>query len=250
MEYVILIFAFLFGMIFGSFYNVVGLRIPLKMSIAYPPSHCTNCMHRLSVLDLIPIFSYIFLRGKCRYCGAKVSPIYMATELFTGILFAFAYWQLGFTPELVVALLFISLLAIIVVSDIAYMIIPDKVLLFFLPLLALGRFFAPSDPWWDSLLGPVVGFTVLFLVALLSKGGMGGGDIKLFFLIGLALGTIGTLVTLFFASVIGMIVGFVILKVRGQDRKQPIPFGPSIALAAIIVYFYGDQIIEWYISIL
>ncbi|SOC38249.1 prepilin peptidase [Ureibacillus acetophenoni] len=250
MEVVYTIFAFLFGMVFGSFFNVVGLRVPLKMSISYPSSHCTNCMHRLSALDLIPIFSYIFLKGKCRYCGQKVSPIYMVTEILTGILFAFAYWQLGFTPELIVALLFISLLAIIVVSDIAYMIIPDKVLLFFLPLLALGRIIAPSDPWWDSLLGPVVGFTVLFLVALLSKGGMGGGDIKLFFLIGLALGTIGTLVTLFFASVIGMIVGIVILKVRGQDRKQPIPFGPSIALAAIIVYFYGDRIIDWYINIL
>lgn len=250
MEIVYTIFAFLFGMVFGSFFNVVGLRVPLKMSISYPPSHCTNCMHRLSALDLIPIFSYLFLKGKCRYCGHKVSPIYMVTEILTGILFAFAYWQLGFTSELIVALLFISLLAIIVVSDIAYMIIPDKVLLFFLPLLALGRIVAPSDPWWDSLLGPVVGFTVLFLVALLSKGGMGGGDIKLFFLIGLALGTIGTLVTLFFASVIGMIVGIVILKVRKQDRKQPIPFGPSIALAAIIVYFYGDRIIDWYINIL
>ena len=249
MEVVYLIFAFLFGMIFGSFFNVVGLRVPLKMSIAYPPSHCTNCMHRLSALDLIPIFSYIFLRGKCRYCGEKVSPIYMVTEIVTGILFAFAYWKLGFTSELAVALLFISLLAIIVVSDIAYMIIPDKVLLFFLPLLALARFFAHTDPWWDSLLGPVVGFTVLFLVALLSKGGMGGGDIKLFFLIGLALGTIGTLVTLFFASVIGLVIGLFVLRVRGQDRKQPIPFGPSIALAAIIVYFYGDQIMDWYIGI-
>ncbi len=143
MEYVITIFAFLFGMVFGSFFNVVGLRVPLKMSISYPPSHCTHCMHRLSALDLIPVFSYVFLKGKCRYCGEKVSPIYMVTELFTGILFAFAYWMIGFTPELIVALLFISLLAIIVVSDIAYMIIPDKVLLFFLPLLALGRFFAP-----------------------------------------------------------------------------------------------------------
>lgn len=245
-----LFFAFTFGMVFGSFFNVVGLRVPLKISIAYPPSHCTNCMHRLSALDLIPVFSYLFLRGKCRYCGEKVSPIYMVTEFLTGTLFAFAYWNLGFTPELVVALLFISLLSIIVVSDIAYMLIPDKILLFFLPLLALARIFVPSDPWWDSLLGPFVGFTVLFLVALLSKGGMGGGDIKLFFLIGLALGTVGTLVTLFFASVIGLIVGLVLLKVRGQDRKQPIPFGPSIALAAVIVYFYGDKIIEWYINIL
>nr|WP_106784530.1 A24 family peptidase [Lysinibacillus timonensis] len=249
MEYSITILAFLFGMIFGSFFNVVGLRVPLKMSVAYPPSHCTKCMHRLNALDLVPIFSYLFLKGKCRYCGTKVSPVYLMTELATGFLFAFAYWHFRFTPELAVALVFISLLAIIVVTDIAYMLIPDKVLLFFLPLLIVGRIFSPSEPWWDSLLGPVVGFTILFLVALLSKGGMGGGDIKLFFLIGLTLGTAGTLVTLFFASVIGLIVGFILLKVRGQDRKQPIPFGPSIAIAALIVYFYGDIIIEWYIGI-
>src|SRR5690606_18567669 len=110
----------------------------------------------------------------------------------------------GITVELAVALLFISLLAIIVVSDIAYMLIPDKVLLFFLPLLVLGRVFSPLEPWWDPFVGAIVGFGILFLIAIISKGGMGGGDIKLFFLIGLVLGTIQTLMTLFFASVIGM----------------------------------------------
>lgn len=249
MEVVYTFFALLFGLVFGSFFNVVGLRVPMKESIVTPPSHCTSCNRQLTALDLIPVLSYLFLRGKCRRCGAKISPIYMVTELVTGVLFAFAVWELGITVELVVVLLFISLLAIIVVSDIAYMLIPNKILLFFLPLLVIGRVVSPLEPWWDSLLGAVVGFGILFLIAIISKGGMGGGDIKLFFLIGLVLGTIPTLMTLFFASVIGMIVGLIVLKVSGKGRKTPVPFGPSIAVAALIVYFYGDVIKDWYIGL-
>ncbi len=250
MEIVYTIFALLFGLVFGSFFNVVGLRVPLKKSIVTPPSHCTNCERRLTTLDLIPVFSYILLRGKCRSCGVKISPIYLLTELATGILFAFAVWKLGLSLELVVALLFISLLMIIVVTDFAYMLIPDKILLFFLPFLAIGRILSPLEPWWDSLLGAFIGFGLLFLIAILSKGGMGGGDIKLFFLIGIVLGTLNSLLTLFLASVIGMVVGFIMLKSSGKGTKTPVPFGPSIALAAIIVYFYGNSILEWYSSIL
>ena len=246
MEVVYTVFALLFGLVFGSFFNVVGLRVPMRESIVSPPSHCTRCNRRLTALDLVPVFSYLFLRGKCRGCGAKILPIYLVTELATGFLFAFAVWQLGFSVELLVALIFISLLVIIVVTDIAYMLIPNKILLFFLPLLIIGRILSPLSPWWDSLLGAVFGFGLLFLSAVISKGGMGGGDIKLFFLIGLVLGTVDTFLTLFLASVIGMIVGVIVLKVRGQGRKTPVPFGPSIALAAIIVYFYGERIIEWY----
>lgn len=249
MEIVYTVFAFIFGLVFGSFFNVVGLRVPKKESIAAPPSHCTNCQRQLTAIDLIPVLSYIVLRGKCRTCGVKISPIYLLTELATGILFAFAVWKLGLTVETVVALLFISLLMIIVASDFAYMLIPDKVLLFFLPLLIIGRIFSPLDPWWDSILGAVVGFGILYLIAVVSKGGMGGGDIKLFFLIGLVLGTMNTLLTLFIAAFIGMIVGIVVLKVRNQGRKTPVPFGPSIALAALIVYFYGDAIFDWYIHL-
>ncbi len=249
MDIVYAIFALLFGLIFGSFFNVVGLRVPKKESIVTPPSHCTSCQRRLTALDLIPVFSYIFLGGKCRGCGVKLSPIYLLTEFVTGILFSFAVWQLGITIETAVALFFISLLMIIVVSDIAYMLIPDKILLFFLPFLILGRILSPLDNWWDSLLGAVVGFGILLLIAVISKGGMGGGDIKLFFLIGLVLGTANTLITLFLASVIGMIAGIIVLKVRGQGRKNPVPFGPSIALAAIIVYFYGEDMLDWYMGL-
>ena len=136
----------------------------------------------------MPVFSYVFLKGKCRGCGTKIHWVYPVMELATGLLFAFAYYQLGFTLELVVALLFISLLVIITVSDIAYMLIPDKILLFFLIPLIVLRVFEPLSPWWDSIVGAVVGFGVLFLIAIVSKGGMGGGDIKLFFVIGLVLG--------------------------------------------------------------
>lgn len=242
------IFIFLFGLVFGSFYNVVGLRVPQKESIVHPPSHCTKCQRRLTALDLVPVLSYVFLGGKCRSCGNKISWIYPVIELMTGVLFAFAYWRLGWSIELIVAFVFISLLVIIVVSDLAYMQIPDKVLLFFLPLLAIGRVLSPLTPWWDSLVGAVVGFGILYIIAVLSNGGMGGGDIKLFFLIGLVLGTIDTLLTLFLAAVIGMIVGFTVLSKNKQGRKTPIPFGPSIALAAVIVYFYGDLLINWYLG--
>jgi len=247
MAYTILIFVF--GLVFGSFYNVVGLRVPKKESIVSPPSHCTTCQRQLTAIDLVPVLSYLFLGGKCRGCGQKISWIYPLMELLTGGLFAFSYWQFGFSQEFVVALLFISLLIIIVVSDFAYMLIPDKVLLFFLPLLALGRLLSPLTPWWDSIVGAVIGFSILYGIAVVSRGGMGGGDIKLFFLLGLVLGTLHTLLTLFIAAVIGMVVGILVLKVRQQGRKTPVPFGPSIALAAVLVYFYGNVLIDWYVGL-
>ena len=238
----------IFGLVFGSFFNVVGLRVPKKESIAFPPSHCTKCDRQLTPLDLVPVFSYLFLRGKCRSCGEKIHWVYPLMEAITAILFVASYLIFGFTPELIVAILFVSLLVIITVSDIAYMLIPDKVLLPFAVALLVLRFVIPLDPWWDSLLGAVVGFGILFLIAIVSKGGMGGGDIKLFFVIGLVLGTNGTLMTLFFASLIGAVAGIIQLRVTKQGRKTPVPFGPSIALGAVIVYFYGEPLLDWYMN--
>lgn len=249
MEFVILCLFFIYGLVFGSFFNVAGLRVPKRESIVRPPSHCTVCNRNLTVKDLVPVFSYVFLKGKCRGCGTKIHWVYPVMELATGLLFAFAYYQLGFTLELVVALLFISLLVIITVSDIAYMLIPDKILLFFLIPLIVLRVFEPLSPWWDSIVGAVVGFGVLFLIAIVSKGGMGGGDIKLFFVIGLVLGWVPTLLTLFLASIIGTVIGVISLRRTKQGRKTPIPFGPSIAIAAIIAYFYGESLVDWYVNL-
>lgn len=242
------VFFSIFGLVFGSFYNVVGLRVPKNESIAYPPSHCTKCDRRLTALDLVPVFSFLFLKGKCRTCGEKIHWVYPLMEFITAGLFALSFWKFGFTPELIVAILFVSLLVIITVSDIAYMLIPDKVLLpVGIVLLAL-RLFIPLDPWWDAIAGALVGFGLLLLIAIVSKGGMGGGDIKLFFVIGLVLGVSGTLLTLFLASLIGAIAGLFMLRKSEQGRKTPVPFGPSIALGAVITYFWGAELLAWYMG--
>ncbi|MFD1863961.1 prepilin peptidase [Planococcus chinensis] len=242
------VFFSIFGLVFGSFYNVVGLRVPKNESIAYPPSHCTKCDRRLTALDLVPVFSFLFLKGKCRTCGEKIHWVYPLMEFITAGLFALSFWKFGFTPELIVAILFVSLLVIITVSDIAYMLIPDKVLLpMGIVLLAL-RLFIPLDPWWDAIAGALIGFGLLLLIAIVSKGGMGGGDIKLFFVIGLVLGVSGTLLTLFLASLIGAIAGLFMLRKSEQGRKTPVPFGPSIALGAVITYFWGAELLAWYMG--
>jgi len=250
MDIVYMLLFFMYGLVFGSFFNVVGLRVPKGESIVHPPSHCPTCNRRLTAIDLVPFFSYLLLKGKCRGCGTKISLMYPLMELVTGILFAFAYHQLGFSYELIVAILFISLLVIITVSDLAYMLIPNKILLLFAILLAAARFLSPLDPWWDSITGAVLSFLLLLAVAILSKGGMGGGDIKLFFVIGIVLGFIHSLLTLFIAAVIGAITGTIVLKKTVKGKKTPVPFGPSIAAAAIIVYFYGHDIVGWYAQLL
>lgn len=244
------LFFFIFGLVFGSFFNVVGLRVPKGESIVRPPSHCTNCQRRLTYQDLVPVLSFLFLKGKCRSCDEIIRWIYPLMELLTGGFFALAYLELGLKPELIIALLFISMLIIITVSDIAYMLIPNRILLFFGVLLAVGRIFIQTDPWWNSIVGAIGGFLILLLVSILSKGGIGGGDIKLFFIIGLVLGIFSTLLALFLASVIGLIAGAILLIYRKQGRKTPIPFGPSIAVASILAYFYGEQILEWYMNLL
>ncbi|WP_146551196.1 A24 family peptidase [Rummeliibacillus sp. SL167] len=250
MEIVYLIFWMILGLVFGSFFNVVGLRVPKGESIVTPPSHCDQCNRRLTAIDLVPVLSYIFLGGKCRTCGARIGFFYPLMELLTGVLYGLAYWHFGFTVEFIVAILFISLLAIITVSDIVYMLIPDKILLPFACVFMILRIFSPLDPWWDAFVGAAIGFGILFLIAVVSKGGMGGGDIKLFFVIGLVLGFKLTIVALFISSIIGLIAGIIQLLWQKKGRKHPIPFGPWIALGSTITYFYGLKILEWYTNLL
>lgn len=245
MEIYYSILFFLFGVAFGSFYNVVGMRWPAGKSIVQPGSHCDACQKPLKALDLIPVLSYVLLRGKCRQCGEKFGAFHALIELFTGLLFVLAYVHFGFTAELIVALLFISLFAIITVSDICYMIIQDKVLLIFGSLIVIGRIISPLTPWWDTIAGAVFGFGLLLLVSMFSKNGMGGGDIKLYFVIGLVLGVKLTFISIFLSSVIGLIVA-VFLK-RGFGKT--IPFGPSIAVGSLIAYFYGSELFDWYTSL-
>ncbi|NBI28001.1 prepilin peptidase [Chengkuizengella marina] len=250
MTTLIYIYLFILGLVFGSFFNVVGLRVPNKQSIVYPPSQCPHCQHRLGVWDLIPIFSYLFYKGKCRHCGLKVSPIYLFGELITGILFMWIYFITGFSGELMIGLLLVSLSVIITVSDLKYMIIPNKVLLVFLPFIILARFLFPSQPIWHYVVGFIVGGGVLLLLVIISRGGMGMGDVKLFAIFGLIIGINQIVLALFIASVVGSLIGITLIVLKKTQKKQPIPFGPYLALGTLITYGYGDEILQWYLSFL
>lgn len=245
----IAVYSFILGVFLGSFYNVVGLRIPAGESIVKPRSHCPNCGHTLGALELIPVLSYVFQGGKCRQCKAGISPLYPIVELVTGLLFLFAALFIGLKPELVAALTLISLCVIVFVSDYTYMIIPDKVLLFFLPLVVLERIFIPLSPWWDSLIGAGTGFGLLLFIALVSKGGMGGGDIKLYGVLGIILGMKLVLLSFFIAVFFGAFLGGIGMLIGRVKKGKAIPFGPYICLGVLVSYFYGDNILDWYFQL-
>ncbi len=248
MSILFVIYLFTLGLILGSFYNVVGLRIPAGRSIIKPRSACGECRTTLSAADLVPVLSYMYQRGKCRHCGTKVSPLYPVVELSTAVLFAVAPVFVGWSFELLVALAFISLVIIIFVSDIVYMIIPNKVLLFFGGLFILLRLIAPLENWYAPYLGAAAGFTLLYLIAILSKGGMGGGDVKLFGVLGLVLGWKLVMLAFFFSTFYGSLFGIVGLLAGKFKRKKPIPFGPFIGLGALTAYFFGESLLIWYFT--
>lgn len=240
---------FLYGITLGSFYNVVGLRVPINESIVRPRSHCSSCGRTLSAMELVPVLSYVLLRGKSKCCKASISPFYPIFELLTGILFVISPLLLGWSSELFVSWTLISLFIIITVADLKYMIIPDKVLLVFSIFFIIERFFIPLHPWWNSWLGAAIGFTLLLVIALVSKGGMGGGDIKLFAVIGFVLGIKLLFVAFFLSTFLGTIGGLIGMALGKSKKKQPIPFGPYIALGTLIAYYFGNSIIHWYLNI-
>lgn len=245
--FLVVSYILILGLVLGSFFNVVGLRVPNGQSIIRPRSHCPNCNRTLTIWELIPVFSYLFLNGKCKGCRTKISPLYALIEAATGGLFVYAFYHFNFQWETLVAYILISLLVIIFVSDIHYMIIPDKVLVFFAPILLICRFtIAPLDPWWDPLLGSLIGFSLLLLIAVLSKGGMGGGDIKLFAVIGIVLGWKGVLLAFFLATFIGAVIGIIGLATRKVKRREPIPFGPYIVVGTLLAYFFETEIYQTY----
>lgn len=247
--------AALFGLVFGSFFNVVGIRVVKKESIAYPPSHCVHCNHELKPLDLIPVLSYLTLRGACRYCRVKISPIYPIGEIVTAAAFAITTWQIGPTLELIVGLVFVSMLMICSISDIRYRIIPDTVVFSGMLVVLLLRIWIHPLPLWNYLAALFIGGGLLYAVALgslliLKKEGMGGGDIKLFACIGLIAGIKLTLFTLFAASLLGLMYGLVQRRKKSSEEDSSIPFGPFIAAGAFFSYFWGEPVINWYLNLL
>lgn len=250
MDFFYLFVLFIFGILFGSFFNVVGLRVPMKVPFTNDRSYCPTCSNQLRWYELIPVVSFLIQRGKCRNCDSRISPLYPLIELMTGLLFAYSYIKIGFHLELITAIILMSMLMIIFVSDMAYMLIPNKILLFFLPLFVLMRVIVPLEPWYNSLIGGAAAYLLIAIIIIASKGGMGAGDMKLLGVLGIVLGLGKVLLTFFIAALLGAIIGGILMFMKKIDKKQSIPFGPYIVVAAIISYFFGHEIIQKYMSLL
>lgn len=248
MQTIILLIFFIYGTIFGSFFNVVGLRVPNGTLFKQNRSYCDTCQRTLDWAELIPILSYVFQDGRCKECGQKISLIYPVMEFLTGALFVFTYVQFGWSYELMLGLLLISLIIPITVSDIAYQKIPNKILLFFTPLFVLYRIFYPLVPWWNSLLGAGIAFGLVLLIILVSKGGMGMGDLKYYTLFGFIFGLTEFFLLFFLSTLYGVIFGIIKMRKAGTGGKTRIAFGPFIGMAALTVFYFGEAIIQWYLQ--
>ena len=263
------------GLLVGSFLNVVILRLPRRLEwewkrdarevleepeIYDPPppgivverSHCPHCKTPLSWYENIPLFSWLLLRGKCRHCKAPISPQYPLVELLTALLAMASVWRFGFGWQGFGAALLSCYLVALSGIDLRTRLLPDQLTL---PLMWLGligsldNLYMPAKP---ALLGAIAGYVSLWLVWWLfkqvtGKEGMGRGDFKLLAAIGAWVGLNGVLPTLLLSSVVGAVIGSIWLATQGRDRATPIPFGPYLAIAGWIVFFWGPQIIDAYL---
>lgn len=236
---------FIIGAVIGSFLNVCIYRIPAGMSIISPPSRCGSCGHRLGALDMIPVLSYFFLGGKCRYCHEHYSCRYAVVEFLTGVLFALC--GLFFMPgiSLVLVFIFVACLMVITWVDIDHQIILDECLIIML-VSGIGYVALRTHDWWDALYGMLAAGGFMVLLYFLSRGGMGEGDVKLSFVLGWWLGLSGGICCLLMAFILGGIIGIALLASGTKGRKDAIPFGPYLCIAAYITLLFGPYIIYYY----
>lgn len=228
-----------FGLVIGSFLGAVSYRLPRGICIATPPSMCPLCQRRLTVADLIPVFSQLFNRSRCRHCGGKVPWRYAIIEILTCFGFVFIWLISGHWTSFVVSAVFYTWAFTLAVIDIEHLLLPDK--LNFTGALA-GFCFAACGwaqvSFLQALYGALLGYGLIFVVVLLSRGGMGMGDAKFLAMIGTFVGPVGVLLTLFGASALGAVVGMALVKLGRHGRREPIPFGPFLAFAAFSTFVF------------
>ena len=240
MDVLYIIIFFVFGMLMGSFFTVVGLRLPNGEDFIKSRSYCDKCHHELSLLDMIPILSVLFLRGKCRYCHEKIDSLSSYMEFFTGVLFALAFYVFGFSYDLLIALGIVSMLIMISVSDIAYLIIPDEILIFFagyfviIKCLSSGVYAALF-----SILSGIILFAVMYGIMLLGnflfkKESLGGGDVKLMFVFGIVMNPILGLLVIFIGSLLALPISLLILY---KKHENLVPFGPFLLIGFMFIFF-------------
>jgi leader peptidase (prepilin peptidase)/N-methyltransferase len=269
------VFVFLFGLFIGSFLNVCIIRLPRGQSIVSPPSHCPRCQAGIKWYDNIPVVSFFILRGRCRSCGLPVSWRYPAVELMNGLVYLWAFHELGLRGEAVLVMALCSALIVITFIDLDHQIIPDVITL---PGMLVGLTFAPffmsalADPlpfrleqvipvhadylraFLNSLIGLVIGAAPLWGIGWLweklkNVEAMGGGDIKLMGMVGSYIGWKGALLTIMIGALTGSLVGGALILLKKHQADKVIPFGPFLAVGAAVVAFYGPDIISWYLGL-
>ena len=239
---------FLFGLVVGSFLNVVIARIPAGRSIIRPPSACPTCAAPIRWYDNLPVLSWLWLRGRCRACRAVISWRYPAVELLTAVLFALAARQLGPTLDLGTALLLLAALVAITCIDLDHQIIPDVITLPGVAVGAVTNLAVRPESWPDTLLGIAVGVGLFLIIILASGGGMGGGDMKLGAMMGAFLGWKLVLLAILLGVFAGGAVAIGLLSTGSKGRKDPVPFGPFLALGAAVSLFWGHSLLAWYLG--
>lgn len=238
-----LITLFILGCVLGSFYNVVGYRLPKEESIVKPPSHCPNCQHQLRFYELIPVISFLFQLGKCTNCKIKIPLFYPLFEILTGILFALSFYVFGFSIQLLIALTFVSMSLIIIISDYYYFIIPDEVLIVSLILFTIEIYLLSGIKGIGvSLFNASIAFVIMYSLKLFGdfifkKESMGGGDIKLLFVFGFVLGYEMAILSIFMGSFIGFPISLIMLYRNKEKNENIIPFGPFLCTGALIILF-------------
>lgn len=244
----------IYGLIIGSFLNVCIYRIPRSESIAWPGSHCPRCNHSLKWYDNIPLFSFLSLGGKCRYCKAKISKQYPIVESLNAILYIIMYFRFGFTLDFLFYSLISSVLIVITFIDLQQMIIPDVLVVIILSLSTFYKvliyFRGGSPEIFSSIIGLIMAGGLFLAIVLLSRGGMGGGDVTLIASLGFILGWKKILFAIFLSFILGAIISVFLLAAKLKSRKDPIPFGPFIVLGFFITLLWGQAIIDWYLSLL
>jgi len=273
----LLTYSFIIGAFVGSFLNVVIHRIPVmlerqwksecqellhpeteattlsKFNLAVPRSHCPACNHQVKAIENIPMVSYLFLRGKCSGCGVKISAQYPLIELLTAILTIFMVWKFGFSLQALGGVLFTWFLIALSGIDIKTQLLPDNLTLPFLWLGIIFNLFATYTDLTSSVLGAIFGYLALWLVFHLfrlvtGKEGMGYGDFKLLAALGAWLGWQSLPLIILLSSAVGAVFGIFMIVSKLQERSQPIPFGPYLAVAGWIAMLYGTQITNLYLN--
>lgn len=245
MELFYIFIFFLLGLIFGSFFTVVGSRLPKGENFITSRSECDRCHHELALKDMVPLLSFFLLKGRCRYCKGKIDTLSSYMEFFTGVLFALSYYVFGFSFDLLIALGVVAMLIILSVSDISYYIIPDQVLIFFSGYFLILTCLATDVPTAClHLIYGIILFGIMYTIMLLGnflfkKESLGGGDVKLMFVMGLIIHPFLGLIVIFFASLLALPISFYILYRKSQSL---IPFGPFLLISFTFIYFTGIDV--------